>query len=78
MIGVRIVNEIENDWLLIWLDALTVTDCIITNWEGIPDMTPVVELRNNPTGSNPDETLNERSSPFTEGVIENDLFLDRT
>ena len=41
-------------------------------------MTPVVELRNNPTGNDPDETVNETSSPFTEGGIENDSFLDRT
>ena len=46
--------------------------------EGEPDITPVVELRNNPTGNDPDEIVNERSSPFTEGVIENDSFLDRT
>ena len=72
------MNRIENDWLLTWLDALIVTDWDMTDWEGEPDITPVVELRNNPTGNDPDEIVNERSSPFTEGVIENDSFLDRT
>ena len=74
----RMVNDRENDRSLTSFDALIVTDSIITNWEGEPDMTPVVELRNNPTGNDPDEIVNERSSPFTEGVIENDSFLDRT
>ena len=35
-------------------------------------MTPVDGLRFNPIGREPDDTVNEISSPLTEGVTEND------
>ena len=73
-----IVNERENDWSLTWLNALIVTNWDDTNWDGIPDMIPVDWLINSPIGSDPDETVNDRSSPSTVGVIENRWFLDKT
>ena len=41
-------------------------------------MTPFDGLRFNPLGSDPDETMNEISSPLTEGVTENGSPFDRT
>ena len=41
-------------------------------------MIPVVELRFNPVGSDPDMTEKEISSPLIEGVTENGSFFDRT
>ena len=41
-------------------------------------MIPVDGLINSPIGSDPDETVNDRSSPSTVGVIENRSSLDRT
>ena len=41
-------------------------------------MIPVVGLRDNPSGRDPDVIENEGSSPLIEGVIENGLFFDRT
>ena len=73
----RIVNERENDWSLTWLNALIVTDCNRTNWEGLPDMNPVEESRLSPVGSNPDMIVNDRSSPLIEGGIEHDSPVDR-
>ena len=69
-----IVNERENDWSLTSLNALIVTDWDNTDWEGDPEMIPVVELRDRPIGRDPDEIENESSSPSTLGVIENELF----
>ena len=73
-----IVNERENDWSLTWLNALIVTDWDDTDWEGVPDIIPVVELRDKPVGRDPDEVENDKSSPLIEGEIENGSFLDRT
>ena len=66
------------DWSLTSLDALIVTDWEEIDWEGDPEMTPVDGLRFNPIGRDPDDTVNEISSPLTEGVIENDSSFDRT
>ena len=41
-------------------------------------MIPFNELSDNPTGSDPDMTENDSSSPSTVGVVENGLFFDRT
>ena len=77
-IGVRTVNERENNRLLTSLDALIVIDWDITNWEGIPDIMPFDRFRDNPIRRDPDVIENESSSPLTEGVIETGSFLDRT
>ena len=63
------------DRSLTLLDALIVTDWYMIDWEGIPDITPVVELRDNPIGRDPDKIEKERSSPSITGVIENDSSL---
>ena len=68
----KTVNERENNRLLISFDTLIVTDWDMTNWEGIPDMIPFDSLRVKPVGRDPDEIENERSSPSTIGVTEND------
>ena len=73
-----IVNERENDWSLTSLNALIVTDWDDTDWEGIPDMIPVDELRDRPIGRDPDMIENESWSPLTVGEIENWLFFDKT
>ena len=70
--GVRMVNERENDWLLTSLNASIVTDWDDTNWEGIPYIIPVVELRDRPIGRDPEMIENDNSSPLTIGMIEND------
>ena len=75
--GVRTVNERENDWLLTWLRALMVTDWDDIAWEGIPEMIPVDELRDRPIGSDPDVIENDSSSPSTVGMIENILLFAR-
>ena len=72
-----IVNERENDWSLTSLNALIVTDWDDIDWEGIPDIIPVVELRDKPVGRDPDEVENDKSSPLIEGEIENGSYLDR-
>ena len=72
------MNERENDWLLTSLNALIVTDWDNTDWEGVPDMIPVVELRDRPIGRDPDEIENESSSPLIVGMIETGSSLDRT
>ena len=77
-IGVRIVNERENDWSLTSLNALIVTDWDDTNWEENPYIIPVVELRDRPLGRDPEMIENDSSSPSTEGETENGLFFDRT
>ena len=74
----RTVNERENDLsLLTSFDTLIVTDWDMMNWEGIPDIIPVVELRDKPVGRDPDEIENDKSSPMTVGEIENGSSLDR-
>ena len=73
-----IVNERENDWSLTWLNALIVTDWDIMDWEGDPEMTPVIELSDSPIGRDPDMIENDRSSPSTVGMIENGWFFDIT
>ena len=67
-----IVNERENDWSLTWLNALIVTDWDDTDWEGVPDIIPVVELIYRPMGRDPDVIENDNWSPLTVGVIDND------
>ena len=75
----RTVNERENDLsLLTSFDTLIVTDWDMMNWEGIPDIIPVVELRDKPVGRDPDEVENDKSSPSIEGEIEKGSYLDRT
>ena len=73
-----IVNERENDWSLTSLNALIVTDWDDIDWEGVPDMIPVIELSDRPIGRDPDMIENETSSPLTEGMIETGSSLDRT
>ena len=65
-----IVNERENDWSLTSLNALIVTDWDDIDWEGIPDMIPVDELRDRPIGRDPDVIEKESWSPLTVGMIE--------
>ena len=67
-----IVNERENDWSLTSLNALIVINWDDTVWEGIPEMIPVVELRDRPIGRDPEMIENDNSSPLTIGMIEND------
>ena len=42
------------------------------DWEGIPYIIPVVELRDKPIGRDPEMIENDSSSPLTIGMIEND------
>ena len=75
----RTVNERENDLsLLTSFDTLIVTDWDMMNWEGIPDIIPVEGLKDRPIGRDPEEIENDKSSPSTEGEIENGSFLYRT
>ena len=53
--GVITVNERTTDSVAVSLTALIVTDWEDTDWEGIPEMTPVDGLRFNPIGSDPEE-----------------------
>ena len=71
-IGVITVNERENDWSLTSLNASIVTDWDMMDWEGIPYIIPVVELRDKPIGRDPEMIENDSSSPSTVGTIEND------
>ena len=77
-IGVITVNERENDWSLTSLNALIVINWDDTVWEGIPEMIPVVELRDRPIGRDPEMIENDSSSPSTEGEMENGVFFVRT
>ena len=63
------MNERENDWSLTSLNALIVTDWDDTNWEEIPYIIPVVELRDRPIGRDPDIMENDRSSPSQVGLV---------
>ena len=76
--GVRMVNVIVLNWLLTSLNASIVTDWDDTNWEGIPYIIPVVELRDKPIGRDPEMIENDSWSPLIVGMIENELFFDRT
>ena len=71
-----IISEIDR--LLTWFDALILTDWDNTDWEGMPEIVPLDELRDSPVGRDPDMIENESWSPLTVGEIENDSFLDRT
>ena len=71
-----IISEIDR--LLTWFDALILTDWDNTDWEGMPEIVPLDELRDSPAGRDPDMIENESWSPLTVGEIENDSFLDRT
>ena len=66
------VNERENDWSLTSLNASIVTDWDMMDWEGIPYIIPVVELRDKPIGRDPEMIENDSSSPLIVGTIEND------
>ena len=72
------VNMSVKDSALTSFDTLIVTDWDMMNWEGIPDIIPVVELRDKPVGRDPDMIENESSSPSTVGEIENDSPADWT
>ena len=76
--GVITVNERENDWSLTSLNALIVTDWDNTDWEGDPEMIPVVELRDRPIGRDPEMIENDSSSPSTVGATENEPLIGRT
>ena len=78
MIGVRTMNERENDWSLTWLNALIVTDWDDIDWEGVPDIIPVEGLSDRSIGRDPDMIENESSSPLIVGMIEIGSSLDRT
>ena len=47
-------NDIENEIELISLVALMITEIEETDWEGMPEITPVSESRDNPWGRDPD------------------------
>ena len=66
------VNVIVLNWLLTSLNASIVTDWDMMDWEGIPYIIPVVELRDRPIGRDPEMIENDSSSPSTVGTIEND------
>ena len=59
------------------MNALIVTNCNRMNRDGVPDITPVDGLRDNPSGSDPEVIENDRSSPLTVGEMENDTPDDR-
>ena len=64
-------NDIENEIELISLVALMITEIEETDWEGIPEITPVSGLRDSPEGRDPEVIENEGLSPLMKGVIEN-------
>ena len=72
------VNVIVLNWLLTSLNASIVTDWDDTNWEGIPYIIPVVELRDRPIGRDPEMIENDSSSPSTVGATENEPLIGRT
>ena len=71
------VNERVTDWLLTWFDDSIVTERDDTDLEGVPDTNPVVRLSDRPMGRDPEVMENDKSSPFTVGVIATGLSLDR-
>ena len=77
-IGVITVNERENDWSLTSLNASIVTDWDMMDWEGIPYIIPVVELRDKPIGRDPEMIENDSWSPSTVGATENEPLIGRT
>ena len=68
----RTENDIEKERELTSLVALMVTEWEETDWEGIPEITPVSRLRDSPEGRDPEVIENEGLSPLMKGVIEND------
>ena len=72
------VNERENDWSLTSLNASIVTDWDMMDWEGIPYIIPVVELRDKPIGRDPEMIENDSWSPSTVGATENEPLIGRT
>ena len=76
--GVITVNERENDWSLTWFEALIVINWEESNWEGDPEMIPVVELRDRPIGRDPEMIENDSWSPSTVGATENEPLIGRT
>ena len=50
------------------MDALIVTDWDDTDWDGIPDMIPVVEFSKSSKGRDPDDSW----SRWTVGAVKND------
>ena len=76
--GVITVNERTTVSIAVPLTASIVTDWEESNWEGDPEMTPVIELSDSPIGRDPDMIENDRSSPSTVGMIENGWFFDIT
>ena len=60
------------------LHASIVTCRLLAYWDGVPEMTPVVELRLNPLMREPLVTEKVKTSPVTDGVRVADSALDRT
>lgn len=60
-----------NDWSLTSLEALIVTDWEESDWEGVPEIVPVDEWRERPTGRDPEVIEKEGLSPVMKGVTEN-------
>ena len=55
-----------------------ITDWDMTDWEGVPEITPIDEFRVSPVGRDPDRIENEGSYPWIVGVIEKESSIDRT
>ena len=66
MVKVRVTVRYPNSFC-----ALTVTCLSVTDWKGVPEMTPVFEFSDNPVGSVPEVTEKTTNSPVTVGVAEN-------
>ena len=77
-IGVITVNERTTVWITVPFTASIVTDWEESNWEGDPEMIPVVELRDRPIGRDPEMIENDNSSPSTVGATENEPLIGRT
>ena len=72
MVKVRVTVRYPNSFC-----ALTVTCLSVTDWEGVPEMTPVFEFSDNPVGSVPEVTEKTIHSPVTAGVAEKEMLLGR-
>lgn len=57
--------------------ALIVTCLPVTDWVGVPEMTPVLELSVSPVGRVPEVTEKTIHSPVTAGVAEKEMLLGR-
>ena len=44
---------------------------------GVPDITQEVELRDNPEGSEPEETIQEEMLPVINGVVVKNCWVDK-